>query len=146
EGGPGTGKTAVALHRVSWLLYNHRDRIGPADVLVVGPNPAFTRYVRTVLPELGDTEVEHTDIGQLAPRVPRGRPEPVEVRRLKGDERMAALLARALEARIGGPDPAERMLFEGRYVTISGVEVQSVLADCRQAPAPYAQRRGMLRS
>src|SRR5262249_39057332 len=51
EGGPGTGKTAVALHRVSYLLYNHRDRLGPADVLVVGPNPAFTRYVRTVLPE-----------------------------------------------------------------------------------------------
>lgn len=146
EGGPGTGKTAVALHRVSWLLYNHRDKFGAADIVVVGPNPAFTRYVRTVLPELGDAEVEHTDIGRFAPAVLRGRPEPVEVRRLKGDARMAGLLARALEARIGAPDPAERMRFDGRFVTIPGAEVQSVLDQCRAAPGGYARRRGLLRA
>jgi len=146
EGGPGTGKTAVALHRVSWLLYNHRDQLRASDVLVVGPSPAFTRYVRTVLPELGDTEVAHADLGQLAPTVHRGRPEPVEVRRLKGDLRMAALLVRALEARVGVPDPAERMLFDGRFVTVPGAEVQTVLAACRSAGGPYAQRRAMLRT
>ena len=145
EGGPGTGKTAVALHRVSWLLYNHRDRFGASDIVVVGPNPAFTRYVRTVLPELGDTEVEHADIGRFAPPVLRGRPEPVEVRRLKGDERMAGLLARALEARIGVPDAAERMLFGGRFVTIAGAEVRAVLDECRAAPGGYAHRRALLR-
>jgi DNA helicase IV len=146
EGGPGTGKTAVALHRVSWLLYNHRDKFGAAEIVVVGPNPAFTRYVRTVLPELGDAEVEHTDIGRFAPAVLRGRPEPLEVRRLKGDGRMAGLLARALEARVGTPDPAERMLFEGRFVTIPGAEVQAVLDECRAAPGGYAQRRALLRA
>jgi DNA helicase IV len=146
EGGPGTGKTAVALHRVSWLLYNHRDRLGAAGVLVVGPSAAFTRYVRTVLPDLGDTEVEQSDIGQLAPAVTRGRPEPVEVRRLKGDERMARLLARALDARIGSPEPAERMLFDGRFVTLSGVEVRAEVAACRQAGGGYATRRAMLRA
>jgi DNA helicase IV len=146
EGGPGTGKTAVALHRVSWLLYNHRDRLGAADVLVVGPTPAFTRYVRTVLPELGDTEVAHADLGRLAPPVTRGRPEPAEVRRLKGDARMAALLARALEARVGMPDPAERMLFDGRFVTVPGVEVRAAVDACRAATGPYAQRRAMLRA
>jgi DNA helicase IV len=146
EGGPGTGKTAVALHRVSWLLFNHRDRLSAADVLVVGPSPAFTRYVRTVLPELGDTEVAHADIGQLAPPVPRGRPEPVPVQRLKGDERMAGLLARALEARIGKPEPAERLLLHGGFITIAGSEVQSIMDECRSAPGPYTRRRELLRS
>ncbi len=146
EGGPGTGKTAVALHRVSWLLYNHKDRLGAADVLVVGPNPAFTRYIRSVLPELGDTEVAHADLAQLAPSVTRRRPEPVPVRRIKGDPRMAPLLARALEARIGAPQPAERMMFDGRFVTLAGAEVQSIVDSCRHMPRPYAERRALLRA
>ena len=145
-GGPGTGKTAVALHRVSWLLFNHRDRLGAADVLVVGPSPAFTRYVRTVLPELGDTAVAHADIGQLAPEVTRGRPEPEQVRRLKGDERMAGLLARALAARVGTPEPAERMLFDGRFVTLAGAEVRSIVDACRDASGPYHESRELLRT
>src|SRR5262245_54781250 len=123
EGGPGTGKTAVALHRVSWLLFNHQDRLSARDVLVIGPHPAFTRYIRAVLPDLGDTEVEQTDVGQLAPPVRRGRSEPMEVTRLKGEARMAGLLARALDARIGTPEPAERMLIDGRFVTLSGAEI-----------------------
>ena len=146
EGGPGTGKTAVALHRVSWLLFNHQDRLTAADVLVVGPHPAFTRYIRTVLPDLGDTEVEQKDIGQLAPPVQRGRSEPIEVRRLKGDPRMAGLLARALEARIGTPEPAERMMVDGRFVTLSGVEVAAAIAASQQAGGPYAQRRRLFRA
>jgi DNA helicase IV len=146
EGGPGTGKTAVALHRVSWLLYNHRDQVSATDVLVVGPNPAFIRYIRTVLPDLGNGEVQQSDIGQLAPPVPRGRPEPAEVRRLKGDERMARLLARALEARIGTPEPAERMMFEGRFVTLTGVEVAAVVRAGQEASGRYAQRRALVRA
>ncbi|HZN75267.1 MAG TPA: UvrD-helicase domain-containing protein [Micromonosporaceae bacterium] len=145
EGGPGTGKTAVALHRVSWLLYNDGDRLGAADVLIVGPHPAFTRYVRTVLPDLGDIEVEHRDIGQLAPPVQRGRSEPPEVSRLKGDARMAGLLARAIEGRIGVPEAAERMLFDGRFVTLSGVDVATLVTACRHAGGPYATRRQLLR-
>jgi DNA helicase IV len=145
EGGPGTGKTAVALHRVSWLLYQYRDRLAASEVLVVGPHPAFTSYVRTVLPELGDVDVEHQDIAQLAPAVQRGRPEPAAVRRLKGDARMARLLSRALQGRIGQPEPAERMLFNGRFVTLSGVEVATALDASRRAGGPYAQRRRLLR-
>src|SRR6185503_11449943 len=107
EGGPGTGKTAVALHRVSWLLYQHGPGGQPTgqrggelraeDVLVVGPNPTFTRYISTVLPELGDTDVAMRDIAELAPVVRRGRSEPADVARLKGDARLAGLLARALD-------------------------------------------------
>jgi len=145
EGGPGTGKTAVALHRVSWLLFNHRDRLGPTDVLVVGPHPAFTRYIHRVLPDLGDTSVDQVDIGLLAPPVRRGRVEPPEVRRVKGDARMADLLARALDARVGVPEPAERLLIDGRFVTLSAADVDAELATVRSAALPYAQRRQLLR-
>ncbi|MDG6102301.1 UvrD-helicase domain-containing protein [Dactylosporangium aurantiacum] len=146
EGGPGTGKTAVALHRVSWLLFNHRDRLRPQDVLVVGPHPAFTRYIRTVLPSLGDADVAQLDIDQLGPPVQRGRPEPPQTRRLKGEARMARLLARALENRVGTPEPAERLLFDGAFITLSGVEVAAAVAAARQAGGPYAQRRQRLRA
>ncbi len=146
EGGPGTGKTAVALHRVSWLLYNHRDRLRPQDVLVVGPHPAFTRYIRSVLPSLGDADVVQLDIDQLGPPVQRGRPEDPQTRRLKGEARMARLLARALENRVGTPEPAERLLFDGTFVTLSGVEVAAAVAAARQAGGAYAQRRQRLRA
>jgi hypothetical protein len=146
EGGPGTGKTAVALHRVSWLLFTERSRLTASDVLVVGPHPAFTRYIRTVLPDLGDGDVAHQDIGQLAPAVRRGRSEPPDVRRIKGEARMAGLLARALDGRIGTPEVAERLLFDGRFVTLSGTEVAQAVEACRQAGGPYAQRRRLLRA
>lgn len=145
EGGPGTGKSAVALHRVSWLRYRHRDRLAGGDVLVVGPHPTFMRYVSEVLPGLGDHEVQLRDIGQLAPEVRRGRTEPAEVSRLKGEARMAGLLRRALDARIGVPEPAERLLVDGRFVTLPGSEVAEVLATCRAADLPYLERRRLLR-
>jgi DNA helicase IV len=146
EGGPGTGKTAVALHRVSWLLYNEQDRLRPRDVLVVGPHPAFTRYIRTVLPSLGDAEVEQVDIDQLGPPVQRGRQEDPATRRLKGEARMAGFLARALDARIGVPEAAERMLFDGRFLTLTGAEVAAEVAAARQANGSYALRRQRLRA
>ncbi|MEV8515473.1 UvrD-helicase domain-containing protein [Dactylosporangium sp. NPDC051484] len=146
EGGPGTGKTAVALHRVSWLLFNHSERLRPRDVLVVGPHPAFTRYIRTVLPSLGDADVEQVDIDALGPPVQRGRQEDQATRRLKGEARMAGLLARALEARIGAPEAAERMLFDGRFLTLTGPEVAAEVAGARQAGGPYALRRQRLRA
>ena len=73
QGGPGTGKTQVGLHRVSWLLHNHADRLGPGDVLVVGPNPAFVRYASSVLPSLGDKAVVQLPIAS-GPRVRVGGP------------------------------------------------------------------------
>jgi DNA helicase IV len=145
EGGPGTGKTAVALHRVSWLLFAHAETLTPADILVVGPHPTFIRYISTVLPGLGDAEVELRDIGRLAPVVPQGRVESAEVSRVKGEARMAVLLARALESRIGVPEPAERLLLDGRFVTLPGAEVTDALAACRAAELPYLGRRQLFR-
>jgi DNA helicase IV len=145
EGGPGTGKTAVALHRVSYLLFNNQEQLEAEDVLVVGPHPAFTRYIRTVLPDLGDTSVDQVDVGQLGPNVRRGRTEAPAVRRLKGDARMADLLARALDARIGVPEPAERLLIDGHFVTLTAAEVSAAVGTARAAALPYAQRRQLLR-
>ena len=85
QGGPGTGKTVVGLHRVSWLLFNRRDRLEANDVLIVGPNPAFVHYISSVLPSLGDEAVVQLPLRALGPRVRVGRvdpPEPVSYKHL----------------------------------------------------------------
>ena len=106
QGGPGTGKTIVALHRASWLLYTHRADLVAADVLVVGPNPTFGRYIHKVLPGLGNDGVVQIDLTRLGPLTSNGRSEAPGVARLKGDERMADFLRRALHARIRFPERA----------------------------------------
>ncbi|NUT18002.1 MAG: AAA family ATPase [Hamadaea sp.] len=146
EGGPGTGKTEIALHRVSWLLYHHGERLTGDDVLVIGPNPTFMRYISRVLPALGDADVPMRDVYQLAPVDGRpGRTEAPEVARLKGDARLAMLLARALDLRIGTPEAAERLQVSGGYVTLPGPDVADQLTACRSAPGTYAERRRLFR-
>jgi DNA helicase IV len=145
EGGPGTGKTAVALHRVSWLLYHHRDTIRASDVLIVGPHPTFMHYIGLVLPGLGTLDVVMRDVGRLAPEVTRGRVESVEVAAIKGQARMAALLARALDARIGVPEPAERIMIGSRFYTLPGSEVAAAIESGRSADLPYSGRRQVFR-
>jgi DNA helicase IV len=99
QGGPGTGKTAVALHRAAYLLYTHRFPLERQGVLVVGPNPIFLRYIEHVLPSLGETGVELSTVAGLYRQVtPAGQDRPA-VARLKGDPRMARLLARAVADR-----------------------------------------------
>src|ERR1019366_2636283 len=99
QGGPGTGKTAVALHRAAYLLFTHRATLERQGVLVVGPNPLFLNYIENVLPSLGESGVTLSTISGLVTNVEvRGR-DTEEVDRLKGDVRMATLLARALRTR-----------------------------------------------
>jgi len=99
QGGPGTGKTAVALHRAAYLLYTHRDRLARRGVLVVGPNPTFLRYIEQVLPSLGETDVLLSTVEELHPGVEATGREPVEVATVKGDLRMAGVLAAAVRDR-----------------------------------------------
>lgn len=106
QGGPGTGKTAVALHRVSWILFNH-SHITAADVLVVGPNPTFIRYISRVLPDLGDLDVPHSDLKGLGPIRSAGGADDPDVARLKGDVRMSGLLERAVASRVRSVRGAE---------------------------------------
>jgi DNA helicase IV len=94
QGGPGTGKTAVALHRVAYLLYANRDRIADLSVLVIGPSARFLRYIGDVLPGLGEHAVRLARIGDLLGEGLVTTEDPADVRRVKGDARMATVLAR----------------------------------------------------
>ncbi|GAA1564356.1 AAA family ATPase [Kribbella karoonensis] len=96
QGGPGTGKTVVALHRAAYLLYTHREQLGRTGVLVVGPNTTFLRYIDEVLPSLGENDVVLATVGELFPGVTATAPEPAEAVRIKGEAAMADVIARAI--------------------------------------------------
>jgi DNA helicase IV len=98
QGGPGTGKTVVALHRAAYLLYTHRDQLARRGVLVVGPNATFLRYIDQVLPSLGETEVVLSTVGELYPGVVGTAVESPETSRIKGRPQMAQVIARAVRA------------------------------------------------
>ena len=101
QGAPGTGKTAVGLHRAAYLLYAHRQKLANG-VLVVGPNRAFLSYVQEVLPALGEIRVTQATVDELCPKVRLGKAEdPAAV--LKGDARMAVLLEKALWRQVVRP-------------------------------------------
>lgn len=142
QGGPGTGKTAVVLHRVSWLLFNERD-LRADEMLVVGPNAAFTQYIKKVLPGLGDGNVQHVPLTQLGPVRSSGRAEHPETGYLKGQARMVDLLSRALRNRARPPaEPIEVATTLGpRRLQAQGI-AESMK---RLAAVPYASGRNSLR-
>jgi len=96
QGGPGTGKTVVALHRAAYLLYTHREQLARSGVLVVGPNSTFLRYIDQVLPSLGETDVVLATISELYPGIVATAPESQAAARVKGDEAMVDVLAQAV--------------------------------------------------
>jgi DNA helicase IV len=117
DGGPGTGKTAVALHRVAYLLYHQRERMSRSGVLIVGPNPGFLRYIGGVLPSLGETDVVFATPGELWPGLCATAEERPEIRRLKGSVTMVDVLQAAITDRQELPDdPIEIALSD---VTVS---------------------------
>ncbi|MFD7691423.1 HelD family protein [Streptomyces sp. NPDC059781] len=105
EGGPGTGKTAVALHRAAYLLYEHRELLARRAVLIVGPNPAFLGYIGEVLPSLGETGVLLATVGELYPGVRTTRTDTPEAAAVKGRAQMAGVLADVVRDRQALPDP-----------------------------------------
>src|SRR4051794_16012973 len=96
QGAPGTGKTAVGLHRVAYLLYAHRDRMRRGGVLVIGPSASFLDYIRGVLPALGEIDVKQQTLDDLLDAVPVRAADEPEAARIKGDARMAEVLRRAV--------------------------------------------------
>ncbi|MFD7549498.1 HelD family protein [Streptomyces sp. NPDC059578] len=105
EGGPGTGKTAVALHRAAYLLYEYRELLARRAVLIVGPNPAFLRYIGEVLPSLGETGVLLATVGELYPGVRATGTDTPRAVEVKGDADMARVLAAVVADRQALPDP-----------------------------------------
>ncbi|MCK1822901.1 AAA family ATPase [Streptomyces sp. XM83C] len=105
EGGPGTGKTAVALHRAAFLLYEHRELLAKRAVLIVGPNPAFLGYIGEVLPSLGETGVLLATVGELFPGVKATAQDTPEAAAVKGRAEMADVLAAVVRDRQALPDP-----------------------------------------
>lgn len=99
QGGPGTGKTVVALHRAAYLLYNDRTELSETGVLLIGPSPQFLAYIKRVLPSLGETGVVSVTPSELFPGVRRGHVDSAAAARLKGDLRMADLLVAAMRDR-----------------------------------------------
>ena len=129
QGGPGTGKTAVGLHRASYLLYTHREQL--RRVLVVGPNPTFMEYVSHVLPTLGEESVEQRAVGELVDGLGVTLSDSPEVARLKGDGRLADVIAHAGES-VCEPSPEELVVrMEGEYVRVREHEVAELIADVR---------------
>jgi DNA helicase IV len=96
EGGPGTGKTVVALHRAAYLLYTYREQLSRRGILVIGPNDTFMRYIDQVLPSLGEHDVVLATIGSLYPGVDAKASESAQAARIKGQLTMAGVLERAV--------------------------------------------------
>lgn len=146
QGGPGTGKTAVALHRASWLLYNHSDKLTAQDLLVVGPNPAFTKYIQHVLPSLGDKDIRQTSVQELmAGSLPVRGIDSDAAERLKGRAEMADVIANGLNDRIKVPTSPLRIRRRSSAVTIN-IGPELITDDVnRLRHLPYGQGRGELR-
>jgi DNA helicase IV len=141
QGGPGTGKTAVALHRAAYLLYTHRDRLARSGVLLVGPNPTFLRYIEQVLPSLGETGVVMATPGQLYPGVDARGTEAPEVAALKGDLRMTRVVAAAVRARQRVPDRPVRLDVEGHRLVVRPHVVSAARDRARRGRRPHNAAR-----
>jgi DNA helicase IV len=129
QGGPGTGKTAVGLHRASYLLYSQRERL--RRVLVVGPNPTFMEYVSHVLPTLGEESVEQRAVGELADDIVASVVDAPAAKRLKGDVRIADVIRRAAAER-SAPRPEELVArMEGEYIRVRERVVSELLGEVR---------------
>ncbi|GII26378.1 HelD family protein [Planosporangium mesophilum] len=146
QGAPGTGKTAVGLHRAAYLLYLHRERLRRAGVLIVGPNRAFLHYIAAVLPALGEVDVTQTTVDDLVARVPVRAVDTPEAAAVKQDARMAAVLATALHGRIrepGGP----LMVPDGSYRwRISTDALRRIVGEVRGEAPPYGIGRERVRA
>jgi hypothetical protein len=132
QGAPGTGKTAVGLHRAAYLLYTHPGQLARSGVLVVGPNRAFLRYIEQVLPTLGEVDVAQTTVAGLTARVPVRAVDRPEVAVLKGDARMAEVLRRALWGEIAKPADSVQVPLAGRKYRVPVERLKRYVDDLRR--------------
>ena len=148
QGAPGTGKTAVGLHRVAYLLYAYREQVRRRGVVMVGPNRAFLSYIRNVLPALGELDVTQTTVGELvgghSAAVPvRGTDDDASAV-VKGDARMAEVLRRALWASVRTPDAAVVLPRGSRRWRVAAWELEELVHELRHRGVRYGAARELL--
>ncbi|WP_165070038.1 UvrD-helicase domain-containing protein [Marisediminicola senii] len=141
QGGPGTGKTAVALHRAAYLLYSHRDRLRNSGVLIVGPSRSFLHYIESVLPSLGETGVVLSSVGALFPGVEASTEDVPAVAQVKGSAEMAELISRAVRSRHRVPSTAQQLDVNGDTVTLEPHLIADAIHRATQSRKPYNEAR-----
>ena len=146
QGAPGTGKTAVGLHRAAYLLYTYRDRLRRGGVLILGPNRAFLSYIGDVLPALGEVDVTQLTVDDLATALTPAAGEDPATATLKGDARMAAVLRKALYARIKRPATPLVLEAGGRRRRLDADVLRGLVRDLLQSGVRYATARERLRT
>jgi DNA helicase IV len=144
QGAPGTGKTAVGLHRVAYLLYAYSERMRRGGVLVVGPNRAFLAYIHNVLPALGELDVTQLSVTDLLATVPVRGVDPEQAATVKGDARMAEVLRRALWQQVAEPAEAIMLVRGSRRWRVSAPELASLVDELRLRGVRYGTGREML--
>lgn len=137
QGGPGTGKTAVALHRAAYLLYQHRSRLASHGVLVIGPSPVFLRYIEQVLPSLGESAAVMMTAADLYPGVDTVEEPDPRVSRLKGDVRMADVLRTAVRSLQRVPGAPVTLRVEGTAIELDPTLVRRARDRARSSGRPH---------
>ena len=146
QGGPGTGKTAVGLHRAAFLLYEHRHILERDRLLIVGPNRIFLRYISQVLPSLGEVaSMQLTIEGLAGVKYLPGEPDPPAVARLKGDARMAEVVRRAVLDRVVAPTTDVRIVTTYGTVTLKATEMAAVVTSALARSRPTNDSRYVVR-
>ncbi|PSM44397.1 AAA family ATPase [Streptomyces dioscori] len=150
QGAPGTGKTAVGLHRAAYLLYTHPQRIRRGGLLILGPNPTFLSYIAEVLPALGETGVRQSTIGDEIGRHPVAGEDDESTAVVKHDARMAEVLRRALYSRVdpaGAEGLGDLAVPDGTYRwRVSAGTLARIVAEVRAEEPPYAVGRERVRT
>ncbi|MEU1298876.1 UvrD-helicase domain-containing protein [Streptomyces shenzhenensis] len=144
QGGPGTGKTAVGLHRVAYLLYAHRERLARTGTLVIGPNRSFLHYIEQVLPALGELAVQQATVDDLVGQVEvRGTDEPATAV-VKGDARLAEVLKRALYAQVTMPTEPVVVVRGSRRWRVPAYELEDIVRELLARDIRYGAAREAL--
>ncbi|WP_448758605.1 HelD family protein [Actinomyces sp.] len=137
QGGPGTGKTAVALHRAAYLLYTQRERLERSGVLIIGPSRTFLRYIEQVLPSLGESGVVQMTIGDIVPGLSEQDDDPVDIAAIKGRAAFSRILREAVRLIPRLPDRDQVLQVWNRRVTLRVKDVQEALSRARRSGRPH---------
>ncbi|MFF6982199.1 HelD family protein [Streptomyces sp. NPDC008343] len=144
QGGPGTGKTAVGLHRVAYLLYAHRERLARTGTLVIGPNRSFLHYIEQVLPALGELSVRQATVDDLVAHVEVRGTDDAAAAVIKGDARMAEVLRRAVYAHVTMPTEPVVVVRGSRRWRVPAYELEEIVRELLARDIRYGAAREAL--